>query len=125
MIGMLFGGIAGTVAAQDNNDDGGSSDQSVDEIVCPDGEPAEGAQILAFIISLLVYGSIVAAIVGALAALLTNMKGLDGTGSADGGLSALSENFKAVVGVVVGIYLIVLFSGPLFGFDISCLFPFI
>ena len=123
IIGMLFGGIAGTVAAQDDDNSDSSGQQSPDEIVCPGGSTAEGAQILAFIISLLVYGAILAAIIGALFELIKGMTGVGESG--DGGVSALSSNIKAVVAVVIGIYLIVLFSEPLFQFDISCLFPFI
>jgi len=110
---MIFGGMAGTAMAQNN--------EPVDEIVCDGDEPAEGAGILAFIISLLVYAAIVAAVLAALVSLVTGF--LDG-GQAQG-VGTIVDNMKSVVGVVIIIYLIVLFAEPLFGFNVGCLFPFV
>jgi len=110
---MIFGGMAGTAMAD-------SHDQSVDEIVCNGDEPAEGAGILAFIISLLVYAAIIAAILAALVSLVTGF-----FGDSVNGVSNIVGNMKAVVGVIIVIYLIVLFAEPLFGFNIGCLFPFV
>jgi len=110
---MIFGGMSGTALA-DNHD------QPVDEIVCDGDEPAEGAGILAFIISLLVYAAIVGAILAALVSLVTGF-----IGGSVGGVGTIVGNMKSVVGVVIIIYLIVLFAEPLFGFNIGCLFPFV